>query len=437
MLLKEIVKSVLEFAESKNIDDKPIPKDTDVIAEIKEYIDKPIINQKKNYASYIYSAITGKTINFCKLFDVNEKTGLSFKKPLEDLITNVEEVDYIVNKMFSYFSLISAEKIITGDSKSLSEFKIRLFENHHNTLSMIKELFKSNKDVYKKIFKKDGVYEKFIGNGKEEYKSFIEKLKNIFDSYFKNETVRSDFLNKAAEKGQKYIKFAEYLLSDECNFDDVDKGYTLYTPTNFEYSREVMNQLHLAELRKILEISPLSDSIKKNLEILLTFKADYYLGPLSSNVKGKNQWLVKKEGFENEKVTPFNLDQVVDKVKTNYEFISRMQRPCTYLVGEKTMQQETILYQDYIFHNIVNKFCFGENMTPITMEEKAKLYNRLLDSNKKQLTPKMIKEFIEKKKMLPQPRTLTQITLLYIYLYLLTVSLEKFLVTLVLIQKTI
>ena len=183
-LLEEIVKSVLEFVESKNIDDKLIPEYTDVIAEIKEYIDKPNIKQKNNYASYIYNAITGKTISFSKLFDVNEKTGLSFKKPLEDLITNVAEVDYIVNKMFSYFSLISAEKIITGNLKSLSEFKIKLFENHHNTLSMLKELFKENKGLYKKIFKEEGIYEKFIGNGKQEYKTFIEKLKNIFNFYF-------------------------------------------------------------------------------------------------------------------------------------------------------------------------------------------------------------------------------------------------------------
>lgn len=112
---------------------------------------------------------------------------------------------------------------------------------------------------------------------------------------------------------------------------------------------------------------------------------------------GKNQWIVKKPGFEDEKITPFNLDQVVDKIKTNKEFITRMQRNCSYLAGEKTMQQETILYQDYIFFNTVNKLCFGDSLTPITQEDKAKLYQYLLDNNANLLTLKIIEKRLGKK----------------------------------------
>lgn len=158
-----------------------------------------------------------------------------------------------------------------------------------------------------------------------------------------------------------------------------------------------MNQLHLAELRKILENSDLDLDTQKNIETLLTFKAEYFLGPLSNNVPGKNQWIVKKPGFKNVKITPFNLDQVVDKIKTNKEFITRMQRTCSYLVGEKTIQQETILYQDYIFFNIVNKLCFGEGLAPITQEDKAKLYQYLLENNVNQLTLRTIEKLLEKK----------------------------------------
>ena len=359
----------------------------------------------------------GNVINFKELFGVSDKaTGLTFKKnELNDLYTEAEEINRTIEKMFSYFSILQAEKILSGKAETISDFKIKLFKNHQDTVSILKALFKGT-EIYKKIFKKDGVYEKFIGNGKG-YKSgkrrplkayqdgFIKELKKILEDFFQNDEIKQTFLATAEQKGLEFAEqkrlefkeFAEYLLSENPTFEDVEKGYTLYTPTNFEYSREVMNQLHLAELRKILENSDLDLDTQKNIETLLTFKAEYFLGPLSNNVPGKNQWIVKKPGFKNVKITPFNLDQVVDKIKTNKEFITRMQRTCSYLVGEKTIQQETILYQDYIFFNIVNKLCFGEGLAPITQEDKAKLYQYLLENNVNQLTLRTIEKLLEKK----------------------------------------
>lgn len=407
-LLNEIVEEVLEFASANSEDEKEILKKEEVIAEINAYFTDKSTKLKNNIPGYIYRAIIGNVINFKELFGVSDKTGLTFKKnELNDLNTEADEVNHTIEKMFSYFSIIQAEKILSGNAATISDFKIKLFENHQNTVSLLKTLFKGT-DIYKKIFKKDGIYEKFIGNGKG-YKSgkkrplkvyqdgFIKELKKTLTDYFKSEEIKENFLAEAEIKGPEFKDFAKYLLSENPDFEDVNTGYTLYTPTNFEYSREVMNQLHLAELRQILKHSPLDTNTKKNIETLLTFKAEYFLGPLSQNVPGKNQWIVKKPGFENEKITPFNLDQVVDKIKTNKEFIARMQRSCSYLVGEKTMQQETILYQDYIFFNTVNKLRFGEALTPITQADKVKLYQYLLTHSVNQLTLKTIEKELEKK----------------------------------------
>ena len=409
-LLNEIVEEILQFANANNEDEKVIPEKNEVIAEINTYFSNSDTKLKNNLASYIYRAIVGNVINYKVLFgDSDKQTGLTFKKnELNDLYTERDEVNRSIEKMFSYFSILQAKKILEN-AESISDFKIKLFKNHEQTVDLLKTLFKGT-DVYKKIFKRGGIYEQFIGNGKG-YKSgkkrplkayqdgFIKELNKILTEFFKNEEIKSAFLTEAESKGPEFKEFAEYLTSENPTFEDVKKGYTLYTPTNFEYSREVMNQLHLAELRKILDCSPLGADTKKNIETLLTFKADYFLGPLSQNVPGKNQWIVKKPGFENEKITPFNLDQVVDKIKTNKEFISRMQRNCSYLVDEKTMQQETILYQDYIFFNTVNKLCFGEGLTPITQEDKARLYQYLLDNNANQLTLKTIEKLLDNKKV--------------------------------------
>ena len=409
-LLNEIVKEVLEFANANNETEKAIPEKDEVIAEINTYFSNSDAKPKNNLAGYIYRAIVGNVINYKELFgDSDKQTGLTFKKKeLNDLYTESEEVNRTIEKMFSYFSILQAKKILEN-AESISDFKIKLFKNHQKTVCLLKTLFKGT-DVYKKIFKRGGIYEQFIGNGKG-YKSskkrplkayqdsFIKELNKILTEFFKNDEIKTTFLAEAESKGSELKEFVEYLTSENPTFEDVEKGYTLYTPTNFEYSREVMNQLHLAELRKVLDCSPLDADTKKNIETLLTFKAEYFLGPLSQNVPGKNQWVVKKPGYENEKITPFNLDKVVDKIKTNKEFISRMQRTCSYLVGEKTMQQETILYQDYIFFNTVNKLCFGEGLTTITQEDKAILYQYLLDNNANQLTLNTIEKKLLKKKV--------------------------------------
>ena len=285
-LLNEIVEEVLEFANANNESEKAIPEKGEVIKEINNYFSNSDAKQKNNLAGYIYRAIVGNVINYKELFGDNEKeTGLNFKKKeLNDLYTESDEVNRTIEKMFSYFSILQAKKILEHDeSESISKFKIKLFNNHKHTVNLLKKLFKGT-EVYKKIFKKDGVYERFIGNGKG-YKSgkkrplkvyqdgFIKELNKILNEFFKNDERKTTFLAEAESKGLEFKEFAEYLLSENPTFEDVEKGYTLYTPTNFEYSREVMNQLHLAELRKVLDCSPLDAATKKNIETLLTFKA--------------------------------------------------------------------------------------------------------------------------------------------------------------------
>ena len=119
--------------------------------------------------------------------------------------------------MFSYFSILQAKKILEH-AESISDFKIKLFENHQKTVSYLKTLFKGT-DIYKKIFKKDGVYEKFIGNGKG-YKSgkkrplkayqdsFIKELNKILTEFFKNDEIKTTFLAEAESKGPEFKEFA-------------------------------------------------------------------------------------------------------------------------------------------------------------------------------------------------------------------------------------
>ncbi len=276
-LLNEIVEEVLEFANANNESEKAIPEKDEVITEINNYFSNSDAKQKNDLAGYIYRAIVGNVINYKELFgDSDKETGLTFKKKeLNDLFTESDEVNRTIEKMFSYFSILQAKKILEH-AESISDFKIKLFKNHQRTVSLLKTLFKGT-EVYKKIFKKDGVYEKFIGNGKG-YKSgkrrplkayqdgFIKELNKILNEFFANEENKDTFLADAESKGSEFKEFAEYLLSGDPTFEDVEKGHTLYTPTNFEFSREVMNQLHLAELRKVLDCSPLDADTKKNIE---------------------------------------------------------------------------------------------------------------------------------------------------------------------------
>ena len=96
----------------------------------------------------------------------------------------------------------------------------------------------------------------------------------------------------------------------------------------------------------------------------MTYRIPYYVGPLTN--KSKNSWLVKKAGFEDFRITPWNFDDVVDKDMCEEEFINRMKKKCTYLRGEDVLPASSFLYSEFAFlyfkHNKKKTICQQKNL---------------------------------------------------------------------------
>lgn len=103
----------------------------------------------------------------------------------------------------------------------------------------------------------------------------------------------------------------------------------------------IPNQIHKAELKKILENAEKhfpflkekdenGKTVTDKLISIFEFRIPYYVGPLSDRHKdrGANVWIVRKEEG---RIYPWNFDDKVDREKSNEAFIDRMTNKCTYL----------------------------------------------------------------------------------------------------------
>ena len=56
----------------------------------------------------------------------------------------------------------------------------------------------------------------------------------------------------------------------------------------------------------------------------------------------------ENEGKERTKITPWNIDEVVNKEKTREGFFKKLTNSCTYLVGETVLPKVSLVYEKYL-----------------------------------------------------------------------------------------
>ena len=155
-------------------------------------------------------------------------------------------------------------------------------------------------------------------------------------------------------------------------------------------------QLHLLELKKILEnasgyLNFLSATDEEGRTVgdkimkLFDFRIPYYVGPL--NPRSPRAWVVRSD----EKITPWNFEQVVDTKACANEFMIRLTGKCTY-TGNDVLPRDSLLYSEYAVWNEINPL--SVNGHPLPTEIKLRLYKALfVDSNSK-VTKRKIKEWL-------------------------------------------
>lgn len=165
-------------------------------------------------------------------------------------------------------------------------------------------------------------------------------------------------------------------------------------------------QVHEIELKKILDnqrkyhsfLNEKSDgmTICEKIIKLFEFRIPYYVGPLNTdhNVKGENTWIVRKDEDSKSPITPWNFDEKVDKQKSAEEFIKRMTNRCTYLRREDVIPKNSLLYEEFVLLNELNKVTVDNELLHSTL--KNEIIDELFKTTVK-ITKKKFVEFLKKK----------------------------------------
>lgn len=242
----------------------------------------------------ILTLLSGGTVKLCDIFaneELNEceRPKISFSdSEYDDYIGSVESAlgeQYCIIESIKAVYDWSVLVEILGDSSSISEAKVKVYEKHRQDLKYLKKVVREelSSDEYKKIFvetsDKLNNYCAYIGMTKKNGKKvdLLSKQCSKEDFY--------DFLKKSVIKNIADPDTKEYLEKE------IEQGSFLPKQVNKE-NGVIPYQVHLHELKEILrnmeEKLPFIKENKEKLIQLFEFRIPYYVGPLNST-EGKDE----------------------------------------------------------------------------------------------------------------------------------------------------
>ena len=341
------------------------------------------VTDKKSPLIPVLDLLAGSKVNLDTLYGFSTEEKLS----LEDDFSMVE--DKLVAVLGDKIELILAikeiydwallENIRSGE-EYISFAKVKTYEKHNTDLKKLKMAIKQTEDtaLYNEIFHK-------ISDKLNNYPAYSGK-----DS-LNHKCGYDDFCKYLKNKIKPYIDKSELLKEI---YDELELG--TFLPKQVSKNNSVIPyQLNEAELLKILsnaskhfpflnEIDNSGLTKAEQIHKMFCFRIPYYVGPLDS--RSQYSWIERK----NEKIYPWNFEQVVDLEKCRENFISRMTATCSYL-GEPVLPKDSLLYSKFMVLNELNNLKINGNEILVSL--KQNIYNDLFLSGKK-VTKKMLNNYL-------------------------------------------
>ncbi len=354
-----------------------------------------ILNAKTTCEKEVLNMLVGGKVKLSKIFgnsefDSFEKNDIcfsdaNFEEYAEGVQVDLGELYVIVAQAKAVYDWAILVDIL-GDYDSISEAKIAIYEKHKSDLAYLKDLIKENcertvyQDVFVKTSEKLNNYSAYIGmtkyNGKKQAQA--GKMCSQKDFY--------DFLKKNVLPVIDDEKI-EYL---KC---ELDKG--TFLPRQVTKDNSVLPyQVNLYELNAILDnLQDKLPVLKENREKIVktfTFRIPYYVGPLNgiSRNGNKTNWAVR---HSNERILPWNFEEVIDIQASAEQFIRRMTNKCTYLVNEDVLPKNSLLYSKFVVLNELNNVRIDGEL--LHVELKQNIYNDLFKRYRK-VTQKKLRDYL-------------------------------------------
>ena len=343
--------------------------------------------------------LTGGTVKLSDLFgndDLNgcEKPKISFSDSGYEEYAATLEVDlgelyYIIESAKAVYDWAVLADILNG-CKFISDAKVQIYEKHKKDLKTLKKMVKEqlSSEEYKRIFvvsdAKLSNYCAYIGMTKKNGKKVDLQGKQCSRQEF------VDFLKKNVLEKLTDEKSKQYLS------EELEKG--TFLPRQVTKDNSVIPyQVHLCELRQIIDnLSDRIPVIKENGEKIIqlfTFRIPYYVGPLNKQNSQKEtvfSWAVRRA---DEKIYPWNFEDVIDTEASAEKFIRRMTNKCTYLAGADVLPKDSLLYSKFMVLNELNNLRL--NGEKISVELKQQIYEEVFCKTRK-VSQKKLKSYLKR-----------------------------------------
>lgn len=326
-------------------------------------------SEDKKIVKEFMRGLVGNKFNVSKLYmhedlqfdDEDLKLQFSDKSCEEKIMEyeNVlEEKMEFIDLMQRFYSWIELSKIVGSDSQhaSISGAMVNIYESHREDLKALKEMM--------------------LKIGKKEYDEMFKPTSKSIVNYY-------NYVNPVACSGDKTDGFYKYVKKAIEKSDDSRKDKILEKIANETYMLKqtsknnayIPYQMQKDELIKILDHQekyyPVLKENRDKIIAILEFRIPYYYGPLDGNKQFG--WLIKKKGKENERILPWNYQEIVDVQETAAQFIKKLTNYCTYLPIEKVMPQKSLTCSMYEVLSEVNKIRIDGKLLPIDTK------NRLIE----------------------------------------------------------
>lgn len=413
--LNNLIKELLELDilhVGFEVTEKVVDKIADISLEKKTSKDKlndiKELYPKEKQLLEVFRLIFGGKPSLDKLFAIDEYKELdaaiksvSFKEKI------YEEVRHDYEQVLSnYIELLDLAKLvydsiilsdIKKEGKTLSESKVDFYNKHRDDLMKLKNLVKNDSKLSED--KKVELYTAIFKEDKDKGSNYV------------------NYIRKSDEgKGCNYEDFKNFLVKELAKLEESaakeeilrDLELELFLPLQRTKDNSVVPyQIHKEELVRILdnaakyhnfldEKDESGYSIREKVIQLLEFRIPYYVGPLNSSKKAREDgfaWSVRNKGYENTPVTPWNYEKVIDESASAEKFITNLTNKCTYLKGEDVLPKSSLLYSEFALLNELNALKYDGNR--ISLEARNAIMEKLFKQQGKKVTKTSIKNLLK------------------------------------------
>ncbi len=375
--------SKAKLTEFKNI---LLDKNLNKVNKQKKIVELFDVASCKEYITMFAAIVTGGNYKLSKI-DKALESSINFTDNFEEIEDQIAqdlgdafELVKCAKELYDFASL----KELMGDEKYISFVMANIYEEHRNDLELLKKVIKEI-DKNKDLSGKDSLYHLVFKN--EENNNYAA----LVGVNSKNKKIKLEDFNKEIEKILENNK--EIINpSDYKKLDEKVKARQLLRTIAHNSTSLIPHQVHLIELKEILKNAekkyPFIKDISEKIITLFKFRVPYYYGPLDS--RSEFAWVERKS---NEKITPWNISEIVDDNATKEKFIKRLTNNCTYLLGEKVLPKVSLIFEEFMIRDRLNTMIL--NGALLTNETKSLIYEYIISRNK--TTVAQIKSFLKNK----------------------------------------